>query len=352
MTPVSSNYFFYGLLLAVIVLAFTMFLPFLTPIVLAAALSVIFAKVHTKIRKSLFKDKERSSVAALFTLLIIVGIVFVPALLIMGKMYSEVQSMYTFLVDESNRSNVINILNNVASSLSHTFFGLYPDYSFDSFNITSILTRTLEWIFTNLDTVFSGVSKIALGTFIMLLALFYFLRDGRELKRQVVVLSPLGDTDDERILQKMEQTVYSVFAGSIVVAIIQGIMTGIGFGIFGVPNPALWGSVAAVAALIPGIGTALVLVPGILYLFFTGSTPYAIGLLIWGILAVSLIDNFLGPILVNRGVHIHPFLILLSVLGGLILFGPIGFILGPIVLAFLFALLEIYRSSKARHSNI
>jgi predicted PurR-regulated permease PerM len=143
----------------------------------------------------------------------------------------------------------------------------------------------------------------------------------------------------------MEQAVYSIFAGSIIVALVQGILTGIGFTIFGVPNPALWGSIASVAALIPGVGTALVVVPGILYLFFTGSTGYAIGLLVWGILAVSLIDNFLGPILVNRGVKIHPFLILLSVLGGLIFFGPVGFLLGPIILAFLFALLDIYRSS-------
>lgn len=348
----SSNSFFYGLLLAVIALAIMMFLPFLTPIVLAAALSVVFNKVHRKIRSTFFGNKERSSTAALITLILVVAIVFIPALLVMGKIYSEVQSLYVFLTDESNRSNIIHTLNDAAGYFSRMFFGLYPDYSFDSFNITSIFTRTLEWIFTNLDTVFSGVSKIALGVFIMLLALFYFLRDGRELKRQVILLSPLGDKDDEHILQKLEKAVYSVFAGSIVVALIQGIMTGIGFAIFGVANPALWGFIAAIAALIPGIGTALVIIPGILYLFFSGSTGHAIGLLIWGILAVSLIDNFLGPILVNRGIHIHPFFILLSVLGGLISFGPIGFLLGPIILAFLFALLEIYRTSKSGQSTI
>src|SRR6185369_1295230 len=113
-----------------------------------------------------------------------------------------------------------------------------------------------------------------------------------------------------------------------------------------VPHPALWGSFAVIAALIPGIGTSLIIVPGVLYLFFTSTNLYALGLFIWGVLAVGLIDNYLGPILVHRGVNIHPFLILLSVMGGLIFFGPIGFIAGPLVVALLFALLEIYKTSR------
>jgi predicted PurR-regulated permease PerM len=108
----------------------------------------------------------------------------------------------------------------------------------------------------------------------------------------------------------------------------------------------LWGSFAVVAALIPGFGTALVIVPGVIYLFFASTTLHAIGLLIWGILGVGLIDNYLGPLLVNRGVHIHPFLILLSVMGGLVFFGPIGFIAGPLLVALLFALLEIYKTTR------
>lgn len=348
--PTSSNHFFFGLLLAVIILAFLIFLPFLTPIVLAAALAVIFGPLHRAVLRMFFSNNERSGLAALLTLLIVTVIVLVPAFLVAGKIYAEVQNMYAFLIDEGSRSQVITALNSGMDSISRLFFGLYPAYSFDTFNVTGILTRVLEWMFSNLDTVFTGISKILLGIFVMFLALFYFLRDGRELKRQVITLSPLVDSDDERIMGKLEQTVFSIFAGSILVGLIQGILTGIGFAIFGVPNPALWGAIAAVSALIPGIGTALIMVPGVLYLFFTGATGPAIGLLIWGVLAVGLIDNFLGPIFINRGVKIHPFMILLSVLGGLLFFGAIGFVLGPLILAFLFALLDIYRISigKAR----
>jgi predicted PurR-regulated permease PerM len=259
--------------------------------------------------------------------------------------------MYTFLIDESGRSQVITALNGAAQSVSHVFMDLYPAYSFDAFNVTDILQKGLEWLFGNLDTVFSGASKVALSLFVLLLALFYFLRDGRELKRQIVALSPLADDDDHKIFRKLERTIFSIFAGSIAVGIIQGVLTGIGFAIFGVPNPALWGSVAAVAALIPGIGTSLILVPAVIYTFFTGSTGDVVGLAIWSMFAVGLIDNFLAPIFVNRGVKIHPFLILLSVLGGIIFFGPIGFVLGPIVLAFLFSLLDIYRATYGRQAQ-
>lgn len=346
MNPHSSHYFFTGLLIVVAVLTVVILLPFLTPVVLALALAVIFGPIHRFVLRTLFKNNERSNIAAFIIVILIAVIVLIPSILIVGKLYTEVQDMYYFLTEESGRSGIITLLNQTAQWLSHAFFDLYPAYSFDNLNITEYLQAGLEWAFSNLDTLFTGLSKVVLGIFIGLLALFYFLRDGKELKKQIISLSPLMDTDDERIFKRLEQAVYSIFAGSLIVGVIQGILTGIGFSIFGVPNPAVWGSIAAIAALIPGIGTSLIVVPGVLYLFFTGSTGMAIGLLLWGMLAVGLIDNILGPILINKGIKIHPFLILLSVLGGLIFFGAIGFILGPLILAFLFALLEIYRTSR------
>lgn len=341
----SPNYFFYGLLFVVIILAVLMFLPFLTPIVLAAALSVVAGPLHRKVLSSMFKNKERSGMAAMVTLFIVVVIILVPALFIVGKIYSEIQTMYTYLIDEGNRSTFIASINTWSDLLTLKLFSLYPDYSFDSFNITTILKKGLEWAFANLDSIFTGVTKTVFSGFIMLLALFYFLRDGRELKRQIIAISPLGDADDEKIMRKMQRTIYAIFAGSILIGVIQGTLVGIGFWIFGVPSPALWGFIAAIAALIPGIGTSLVVIPGIAYLFLVGSSGPAIGLLIWGMLAVGLIDNFLGPIFMNRGIRVHSFMVLISVLGGLSFFGPIGFVLGPIILAFLFSLLDIYRTS-------
>ncbi|MFA6432621.1 MAG: AI-2E family transporter [Candidatus Paceibacterota bacterium] len=350
MTSQSKNHFFFGLLLAVIALAVVMFLPFLTSIVLAAALAVVSGPLYRWITRLFFGGKPKSSLAALLTIIVVVVIVLVPLLLISGQIYVEVQNMYAYLIDESGRSETISALNGVSASISHIFLDLYPAQSFDSFNITTIISHGLEWMFDNLNVVFNGLSRMAIGVFIMLLSLFYFLRDGQELKRQIIQLSPLGDADDEQVLHKLRQTIYAIFGGSIAIGIIQGIMTGVGFAIFSVPNPAVWGSVAAVAALIPGIGTSLVLIPGIIYMFITGSTPHAVGLLIWSLIAVGLVDNLLGPLFVSRGARVHPLLVLLSVFGGLTLFGVIGFVLGPLVLAFLFALLDIYKTLALRRN--
>jgi predicted PurR-regulated permease PerM len=119
-------------------------------------------------------------------------------------------------------------------------------------------------------------------------------------------------------------------------------LVGVGFAIFGVPQPIFWGTVAAVMAMVPSVGTALVTIPAILYLAIVGQFLPAIGLLAWSLILVHSIDNFLGPILISRKATIHPFLIFLSVIGGLGFFGPIGFLLGPIVLSISLALLDIY----------
>jgi predicted PurR-regulated permease PerM len=346
MNNYTGRHFFLGLLAAIAVISIFIFLPFLTPVVFAVSLAVIFGPVYRYILKKLFPKKEKSTIAAFITLALVGIIVIVPGFFIVSKMYSEIQNMYFYLTEEGGRASVINSLNTASKFVSNMLFDVYPAFSFDDLNVTDYLQQGLEWGFGHVDTLFSGIGKIILGLVVVLFALFYFLRDGAEFKKQIIALSPLMDKDDESIFKKLEQAVYSIVGGSLVVSVIQGILTGIGFALFRVPDPTVWGTMAAVAALIPGVGTALVIVPGILYLFVTGSTGNAIGLLIWGLLAVGLIDNLLGPLVVNRGIKIHPFVILLSVLGGLSFFGIVGFILGPLIIAFLFALLEIYKSAK------
>ena len=348
MNTQSNYHFFTGSLLAVLILTVFIFLPFLTPVVLAITLAIIFGPLHRFISKIFFKGKEQSIFCSLITLLIIVVVVFVPGLFISFKLYSEVENMYYFLTEEAGRSSVISFFNSISQWLSHTFFDVYSPYSFDSLNITEYLQSGLEWLFSNIDTLFTSTAKIFLGIFMTFLSLFYFLKDGKDMKNELINLSPLNNTDSERIIKRLEQTIYSIVVGSLIVSVVQGILTGIGFAIFHIPNPVFWGSITAISALIPGIGTSLILVPAVLYLFFIGSTSYAIGLLVWGLLAVGIIDNILGPIIINKGIKIHPLFILLSVLGGITLFGAVGFILGPLSIVLLFALLEIYKTSRSQ----
>ncbi len=341
-----SSYFFFVLLLIASIAAVVTVLPFLTPLIVAAAVSVILFPVYTKVKWVLGIKVPRSNIASFVTLILFMVVVIVPVFFIAAKIYSEIQTLYAVLIDESSRSQFIDSLNNTSAYISHAMFDVFPAYSFDSFNITEHLKTALEWIFANLDRVFGGLAMVAGYAFVFLLALFYFLRDGRIIIKNFISWSPLLDSYDVHITTTLKRAIQSVFAGTVVVSLIQGVLTGIGFAIFGISAPALWGSMAAVAAFIPGIGTSLVLIPGVIYLFVTGSIGSAIGLTIWGAIAVGLVDNILGPYLINRGINVHPFLILISVLGGIVVFGIVGFLLGPLILAFLFALLEIYKRSS------
>jgi predicted PurR-regulated permease PerM len=161
------------------------------------------------------------------------------------------------------------------------------------------------------------------------------------LRKTIVNYSPLADSDDEAVLGKLAKAINSVMRGRVLLAVLQGFLAALGMFIFGVPNAALWGSVAVIAALVPGIGTALVVIPAAAYLFWQAPLGLAIGFLLWGLILVGMVDNMLGPKLLGRGTQVHPLFILLSVLGGISVFGPLGFLLGPLVVSLLFALLEI-----------
>jgi len=221
----------------------------------------------------------------------------------------------------------------------------------ESLDFGQYMEQGLSFLIKHLGTVFSNVAKIMVGIIVLFIALYYLFKDGHELRKSVIALSPLSDVYDETIFRKLELAINSVVLGSISVALVQGVLTAIGLAVFGVPNPVFWGSVATVTALIPGVGTSIVLISSILFLFFTGAEVAAVGLLIWGIVAVGLVDNVLGPKIVGKGAKLHPFLILLSILGGIGLFGPIGFLFGPLALALLFAFLEIYSTIRGTRNS-
>lgn len=335
----TGNYFLIALLLVVFVLTFFIFRPFLYALIMAVVFSTIFAPIHKRV---LALTKNSRSFSALVLTILVLLIVILPLLAIGTQLFQEASGLYNFLSIKSQTGDLSSVVNSVILSLEKVL-----PFSLNSFiDIDHYLRLVLSWFVDNLGTIFANLARIMMGVFIFLLALFYIFRDVAGFKQAIVSLSPLQDVHDEKIFSKLTLAVNTVIRGSLMVAIIQGILTAIGFFIFQVPNPTLWGAVAAITALIPGIGTSIVLIPGILYLLLVGNSGLALGLLIWGLVAVGLIDNFLGPKLVGRGTSLHPFLILLSILGGIVFFGPIGFILGPLVLSLLFALLEIYLSTS------
>lgn len=334
-------YFLLLLLVGTSLLVFSIFRPFLLALILAMTFAVVSQPLHQKI---VGYSRQREGLAAFLTTIIIVAFILVPLIFLGIQILQEAERLYSYLTEGNGKDNILNTIRGLVDSLQR-IFPFMRDFSID---VNQYFKQGVGWLLQNIGSIFSNFAKTIVSSFVFIFALYYLLKDGMRLKKTIIALSPLAEADNEAILQKLEGTIASVMKGSLLIALIQGVLTAVGFTIFGIPNAFLWGSVAAIAALIPGLGTALVLVPAVIFLFLSGKTFSAIGLLAWGIGAVGLIDNLLGPKLIGRGTQLHPFLILLSVLGGVGLFGPLGFLLGPLVLSLFFALLDIYSSLISR----
>jgi predicted PurR-regulated permease PerM len=339
-------YFLLSLIAISSVLVFFIFRPFLIALVLAA----IFATVLHPLYVRLLKHMHRSpGLAAFVTILVALVCILGPLTFVASQIVNDARSLYASLSGGSGSQSLDAAFQFVNGAVATYAPHLSLSAADLSLSFDQYVKDGLQWLIQNLGGAFGSVARFLVTLFIFLIALYYLLRDGEKLTQLIVRVSPLSDTDDAAVFAQLRLSIQSIVRGSLVIALVQGVLTGIGFVIFGVPNSVLWGVVAAFSALIPGIGTSLVLVPGVLYLFATGAIPGAIGLLIWSAVAVGLIDNLLGPRLMGRGMQLHPLLVFLSVFGGLIFFGPAGVLLGPLCTSTLFAFLTLYQHLKRQN---
>lgn len=343
-TQKSELYFLLISLLAVSVVTFFIFKPFLYALILA----VVFATTLEPLHKQFLKiTNNKNGFAALLSTVFVFVVLIIPISFLAVQIFQEATALYTTLTQ-----------NGGASALSHNasegLVGIENALNIDTgiaIDFDHYLRQGLDFLIQNLGPLFTNVAKLFINTFIFLIALYYLFKEGKTIRGKLITLSPLEDAYDETIFDKLQTAINSIVRGNLTIALIQGILTAIGFIIFGVPSAALWGTIAAIAALIPSFGTSIVLLPAIAFLFLSGNTGSAIGLLVWGMIAVGLIDNLLGPKLVGRGVKLHSFLVLLSILGGISVFGPIGFLLGPLSLSLFLTLFDIYFAIRKKMRN-
>lgn len=328
--------FFITLIVGVLLLTFFIFQPYLGALFLAIVFAILFDPVYEFLLRNF---KLNKTISSLVTVLIMVLTILIPLIFFGALIFQEAR----VLVDNSTTL----LLGDKVIALKDYIENIIPV----SVDVVGYAQKGLSAVVSNLGGLFAGFLQMVINIFLVIIALFFFLRDGKKFKERLVVLSPLSDNYDEDILEKVRVAINSVVRGALIIAFIQGILTSIGFLLFNVPNPALWGGVAVIVSLIPILGTPLVILPAVVYLFISGYATLAFGLLLWGIFVVGMVDNFLRPMLIEHDIKIHPFLILLSVFGGIGYFGPIGFIVGPVILSLLVALLGIYPSILATHIN-
>jgi len=333
-------------LLSTVAVVFFMVQPYLALLVLAIVLAVIFEPLHRKLLSQL----RSPSLSAFLTTLVVLALVLLPLLLFGYQLIQETAGLYGYLADRSDGNGLAQAIDQIQAWVGT----LIPGFELDTSDIVEFVQNSLGVLLSNVGFVFAGFARLIFGFFLLLLVFFYLVRDGRVLKDRLIKLSPLSDQHEKEIIQTLEQSIHAVVRGSLVIALIQGLIAGIGFTLFGVPNPALWAGVLMIASFVPTLGTALVQAPIIAYIYLTGHLDAALGLTVWAVLVVGLVDNFLRPHLIARGTGLHPLVMLFAVLGGVTLFGPIGLLIGPIIMALMLALLHIWLrviSDVKKHSH-
>lgn len=343
----ARNIFFITLLVIFGLLSFSVLSGFIIVLALAYICAVLVLPIHNRLvawfEKRRVLKGGASALASTVTLILLVILIITPFSLIMGKIFADAQGFYV-KVTEGGPGALSARLESV----------IQPYFPNADINLNEVAKGISGFVVSNIGTFFSSTFDIVLKLFLFLISLFYFLKDKTHFEALYKRITPLSDKDDKRIFNSIKVAARSIMIGSLVVALCQGIVTGIGFAIFGVPNPFFWGAVAGMFALVPGVGPALIWIPGAIYLYITGDAGSVawIGQVVWGIVAVGLIDNVLGPKVINKGISIHPLFILLSVLGGIIMFGPEGFLFGPLVLSIFVAVIEAWKMKEQDAGNV
>ncbi|OGJ19017.1 hypothetical protein A3K73_07770 [Candidatus Pacearchaeota archaeon RBG_13_36_9] len=321
------------LIAVLVVLTFLILRPILISTIFALILSFIFYPLHKRIR-SIVKSKNLS---ALIICLILLAIIIIPLIFLIPLIVRQSVQVYTFLQGEDFLSPVYSLINKFSS----------PDVSKDLIvGLNSFTAKMVDSFLSKFQDIILGSPVILLHLLIILFVFFFGLRDGEEFIAYLQSLSPLSKESEKKVFQQFKDITYSVIYGNILVGVIHGLVAGIALFILGIPNAVILTLLAVFFSVIPLLGPWLVWVPVDIYLFSAGRTTAAVGLLIYGLVVISWIDNIIRPLIVSRRTKINSAIILVSMVGGLFVFGVLGLILGPLIISYLILIIEIFRNKK------
>lgn len=325
---------FFLLLSAVAGAVFFIWIPFLKLLALGTILAVLFSPVHQRILKKVSNE----SLAAFVTIGLILLIIFAPLYLLGQALFNELSALFNSYSQSGIVFSKTEFINSLPLPVQDFAVSFLSDLNL---KISNIVVSA----FTGVTTIFANLANFLISIILIFFTCYYLLRDGQRIKNFINSVFPLSLANKNILVEKIESAINGMIKGSFVIAIIQGAVAVVGFLIFGVPGAFLWGAFTALSALVPNLGTSLALIPAVVYLFIMGQPGEAVGMAIWGALAVGTIDNIVSPKLLGAKTKIHPLLVLFSVIGGLNFFGPLGFLLGPILMSIFLALLDIYKSN-------
>jgi predicted PurR-regulated permease PerM len=299
--------------------------------------AIIFAFVMTPLYNKLSKKiKSRNLNATIITVILII-IITIPAIFLTPVLLK--QSIAIFL--ESQKINLIKPLQDIFPSLFMSDVFASEIASIIHSFITKITNGTMNMITNfifNFPTLF-------LQSLVMLFTFFFVLRDNDKFVSYIQSILPFPKKTEEKLFKSSKDITFSVLYGQIIIGIMQGLFAGVSFFIFGVENALFLTVLACIMGIFPIIGTSIVWIPVAIYLFVEGQFWPAIGVISFGTIA-SIVENGVKPMIIAKRTNVNSAIILLGMIGGVFLFGALGFILGPLILSYLLIILEIYRDKR------
>ncbi|RKZ13358.1 AI-2E family transporter [bacterium] len=330
-------------LLLVVIAITAVFLSMIRPFIMAVLLAGIFASLAGPVyRRFMCWFGDRAPLASIATLLVIVLLIILPLGSLVGIVTTQAVGVAN-AVAPWVQQKLANPDEVVVWLQQQPYYDRIAPYEDDILlRLGEIVTQLSRFLVSNLSQATSGTVQFFFMLFIMLYAMYFFLISGGRLMDRILYYIPLADKDERRLLDKFSSVTRATIRGTAVIGGLQGGLAGVAFFVVGIPSALFWAVIMMVLSIIPGIGTALVWVPAAAILAAGGAWGKAIGLTIFCGGIVGSIDNVLRPRLVGRDTEMPDLLILLSTLGGISLFGILGFIIGPIVAALFVTVWEIY----------
>ncbi len=337
----------FTLLLVLVTLAFGwVLLPFYGAVFWAAVLAIVFAPLHTQLLRTL---PGRRNLAALIGLLLILLLVLLPLALIAAMLVQEASLVYAHI--QSGEISFSRYLQRIYEALPGWLTALLNRFGLGTSGLlqerlAAGLTKGSQFFATQALSIGQDTFNLVMSFFIMLYVLFFFLRDGQALVRRLRDAVPL-DADVKRSLAtKFATVIRATVKGNIVVAMVQGALGGLIFWLLGLHAPVLWGVLMVFLSLLPAVGAAVVWFPVAVYLLVSGEVWQGGVLMAYGVLVIGLVDNLLRPMLVGKDTKMPDFIVLLSTLGGIAIFGLNGFVIGPVIAAMFIAAWDLHASAR------
>lgn len=324
-------------------------LPFYGAVFWGSVLAIIFTPFY---RRLLLIMNQRRNLAALATLLVCLIIVILPLTLMTSALIQEGLTVYQRI--RTGELNFGSNLQKIMSALPPWVLNLMERSGIGNLDelrdaLTNSVLQGSQLIATQALSIGQNTFEFIVSFAIMLYLLFFLLRDGAVLTAKINQAIPLSMEHKYHLLGKFTTVVRATVKGNIAVALAQGILGGLVFYFLDIQGALLWGFVMAILSLLPAVGAGLIWAPVAIYFLFTGAIWQGVTLILFGVLVIGLVDNVLRPILVGKDTQIPDYVILISTLGGMVLFGLNGFVIGPVIAALFIAAWDLF--STANENN-